>query len=65
MCPVKKDGTWGIVGSSGTVLLPPTYTTMEIFDQGFLAVTEGVQAEYIDRKFKVVWRQLLSCSAGA
>ena len=63
MCPVQKDGKWGIINTKGTMLLPLTYAAMENFDQGLLSVKDGSRFEYIDRKFNVIWRGPETCAA--
>ena len=64
LCPVKKDGKWGLIDLSGKVVLAPLYDEMDSFDAGHLLVTLSKQLIYLDHKLQPIWKQGMQCLAG-
>jgi hypothetical protein len=58
MTPVELKGLWGFADQSGKIVIPPQFIAVRHFWHGLAQVAWGDGQGYIDKKGRVVWKNV-------
>lgn len=55
LLPVKKDGKYGYIDTTGKIVVPPQWDYAQDFQDGIAMVMQGNKQGYIDKTGKYIW----------